>query len=215
MRYPPGMRAGRLLPSSLSPDVSTAIPTVVPGNPHMLTAGRGAPSLDYYMRRPDANHNICGRGAESQRACKDQSDQTLKNHNTALLTFVSQSCELIQQRVRYPAHLRCKHWQCTCVAACTPYYAITRLRWYRQKSALHVHLLYLPAPLRIQIGRFGEVPDQLALNLLQRTEHMTEVDSQSKRREIARVAVLYGAVILHVALIGSPWVPLSSWVLRF
>ena len=78
------------------------------------------------------------------------------------------------------------------------------------KSALDVHLLYLPAPLRIQIGRFGEVPDQLALNLLQGTAHMTEVDSQSKRREIARVAVLYGAVILHVA---AHWIAVGAIVL--
>src|ERR1019366_2113282 len=39
MRYPAGTRTWRLFPPSLLPTVSVAIPTMVPGHPHMVTAG--------------------------------------------------------------------------------------------------------------------------------------------------------------------------------
>jgi hypothetical protein len=53
----------------------------------MVTAGRRRPFLDFNARGRNANHNIGRRGAEGQRAYKNQSDQSLKNHNT--LSFFS------------------------------------------------------------------------------------------------------------------------------
>src|ERR1035441_5818664 len=80
MRYPVGTRAGRLFPPSLVPGVSVAIPTLVPGNPHMVTGGARRPPLDDCTRWRQANHNIGSHGAEGQGACKKQSHQSLKNH---------------------------------------------------------------------------------------------------------------------------------------
>jgi hypothetical protein len=53
----------------------------------MVTAGRRRPLFDYNTGWRDLNHNIGRHGAEGQRACKNQSDQSLKNHNT--LSFLS------------------------------------------------------------------------------------------------------------------------------
>src|ERR1039458_4397533 len=81
MRYPMGMPPWRLFPPSRTPGVSVAIPTMVPGYPHMVRAGPRRPPLHYDMGWPDANHNFRRRrGAEDQRARKHQSDQSLKNH---------------------------------------------------------------------------------------------------------------------------------------
>jgi len=41
--------------------------------------------LDYDMGWRDANHNLGSRGDDGQRACKKQSDQSLKNHDTLSL----------------------------------------------------------------------------------------------------------------------------------
>src|SRR5450756_1527221 len=81
MRYPVGTRTRRLFPPSLVPTVSVAIPTLVPGNPHMLTARCPPPPLIHRSRWPDANHHVGRYGAEGQRACKNQSQQSLKKHN--------------------------------------------------------------------------------------------------------------------------------------
>src|SRR5450759_258352 len=81
MRYPVGTRTWRLFPPSLVPTVSVAIPCLLPGNPHVLTAGRPPPPLIHSTGWPDANHHVGRRGAEGQRACKNQSQQSLKKHN--------------------------------------------------------------------------------------------------------------------------------------
>ena len=80
MSYPVGTRTWRLFPPSRGPGVGVAIPTLVPGNPHMVTAGRRRPLLDYNTRWRDANHNIGRHGTEDHRACKNHSDQSFKNH---------------------------------------------------------------------------------------------------------------------------------------
>jgi hypothetical protein len=82
MRYPAGTRLWTLLPPSLIPGVSVAIPTLVPGNPHMVTAGSPPTLLDVNTGWSDANHNIGRCGAEGQRGCKNQSHQSFKNHTT-------------------------------------------------------------------------------------------------------------------------------------
>ena len=46
MRYPAAMRPWRLFPPSREPGVTLAIPTLVPGNPNMVTAGPRRPSFD-------------------------------------------------------------------------------------------------------------------------------------------------------------------------
>jgi hypothetical protein len=82
MRYPVGTRPWRLFPPSPVPGVSVAIITMVPGNPHMVTAGPPHPPFSYSTGWRDANYNIGRRSAEDQRACKNQSYQSLKKHNT-------------------------------------------------------------------------------------------------------------------------------------
>jgi hypothetical protein len=48
----------------------------------MVTARRWRPFLDYKAGWRDANHNIGRCGAEGQRPHKNQSNQSLENHNT-------------------------------------------------------------------------------------------------------------------------------------
>jgi hypothetical protein len=84
MGYPMGTGPRRLFPPSRGPDVSVAFPTMVPGNPHMVTAGPRRTPLVYSMGWRDANHNIDGCGVERERACKNQSDQSFKKHNANL-----------------------------------------------------------------------------------------------------------------------------------
>jgi len=48
----------------------------------MVTAGPRRPPFDYSMGWRDANDNLTRRSAESQRACENQTDQSLKNHDT-------------------------------------------------------------------------------------------------------------------------------------
>src|ERR1019366_631621 len=81
MRYPAGTRTWRLFPPSLVPTVCVPIPTLVPGTPHMLTAGRPPPPLVPSTGWPDANHHVGRQGTEGQRASKNQSQQSLKKHN--------------------------------------------------------------------------------------------------------------------------------------
>ena len=78
--YPAGMRPGRLFPSSRRPGVRVAVPTLVTRNPHMVTAGRRRPSLDYNTGWRNTNHNIRGYGAEGQSTRKQQPDQAFRNH---------------------------------------------------------------------------------------------------------------------------------------
>src|SRR5271169_5473503 len=82
MRYPAGARPRRLFPLSRGPGVRVAIPPLIPGNPDMGIAGRRRPLFDYNTRGRDLNHNIGRYRAEGQRPCKNQSDQSLHNHNT-------------------------------------------------------------------------------------------------------------------------------------
>lgn len=86
MSYPVGMRPRRLFPTSLGPNVRVAIPTLVSGNPNMGAARRRSPPFDDHMGRRDANENI-GRCRENHRPCKNQSDQSFKNHNSSLPTI--------------------------------------------------------------------------------------------------------------------------------
>src|ERR1039457_5981375 len=62
------VRLWRLFPSSLVPGVSVAIPTMVSGNPHMVTAGSPPAPLDVNPGRSDANPNLGRRGAPGPRA---------------------------------------------------------------------------------------------------------------------------------------------------
>src|ERR1017187_10026926 len=80
MRYPALVRLWRHFPPSLVPSVSVAIPTMVPGNPHMVTAGSPTAPLDMNPGWRYANHNLGRRGAHGQRAYKNQSQQSFKNH---------------------------------------------------------------------------------------------------------------------------------------
>src|ERR1035438_9431873 len=81
MRDPALVRLWRHFPPSLVPSVSVAIPTMVPGNPYMITAGRGATPLDTNPGWRNADHNLGGgRGTEGQRAYKNQSQQSFKKH---------------------------------------------------------------------------------------------------------------------------------------
>jgi len=88
MRYPVGMRTWRLFPPSRGPDVGVAIPTMLPGNPYVVTTGWWRPPLDHCMWRPDPNYNIGGAGAESQRTHKNQSHQSFKNHKYPFLSSI-------------------------------------------------------------------------------------------------------------------------------
>src|ERR1035441_1384719 len=55
---------------------------MVPGNPHMVTAGRRSAPLDVNPGWSDANHNLGRRRAQGQCAYKNQSHQSFKNHTT-------------------------------------------------------------------------------------------------------------------------------------
>src|ERR1039458_10193619 len=79
--YPVGMQPWRLLPHSRRPGIRVAIPAMIPGDPNILAPGRRRPPFDYKMRWRDPNHNLGHNGADSQRACNNQTDQSLKNHN--------------------------------------------------------------------------------------------------------------------------------------
>src|ERR1019366_1972361 len=80
VRDPALVRLWRHFPPSLVPSVSVAIPTMVPGNPHMVTAGSPTGPLDMNPGWRYANHNLGRRGAQGQRAYKNQSQQSFKNH---------------------------------------------------------------------------------------------------------------------------------------
>ena len=80
MGYPVGTHPWWLFPPSLDPNVMSAIPIVISLNPHMVAARPRAPPLDHHARWRDANHNLACHSAEGQRACKNQSDHSLKNH---------------------------------------------------------------------------------------------------------------------------------------
>src|ERR1035441_1503568 len=81
MRDPALTRPWRHFPPSLVPSVSVAIPTMVPGNPYMITAGWRSTPLDANAGWSDTNHNLGGGcGTEGQRAYKNQSQQSFKNH---------------------------------------------------------------------------------------------------------------------------------------
>src|ERR1019366_1601787 len=99
MRYPAGMPPWRLFPPSRAPGVSVAIPTLVPGNPPIVTAGRRPPRFDYSTGWRDANHNIGRRGAEGQRACKANPINRLKSITHP--SFLVPNCEPIRQQSAY------------------------------------------------------------------------------------------------------------------
>lgn len=64
MRYPAPMGLWRLFPAARSPGISFAIPSVVSGDPHMVTAGCRPASLNHSMRRGNAYYNIGCHSAE-------------------------------------------------------------------------------------------------------------------------------------------------------
>jgi hypothetical protein len=101
MCHPVGMVPWRPFPPSRAPDVGVAIPTMVPGDPNIFTAGRRPPPFDYSMGWPDANHNIARRSAEGQRARKNQSDQSRQNHSTLFLLL--KPANEFQHQVRLPS----------------------------------------------------------------------------------------------------------------
>src|ERR1019366_1084568 len=80
MRYPAGISLWTLFPPSLVPRVSVAIPTLVAGDPHMVTAGSPPVPLDVNAGWSDANHNLGGRGAQGKSTYKNQPQQSFKNH---------------------------------------------------------------------------------------------------------------------------------------
>ena len=99
VRYPAGTRPWWQFPPPCVPGVGIAIPTVVPGNPHMVGAGGRPPRFDYSRGWRDAHHNFGHRGAESQPACKNQTDQSLINHNNSPFLTV----HVIQEHVHSPS----------------------------------------------------------------------------------------------------------------
>lgn len=80
----------------------------------MVAARRRRASFVHSTRRRDANDNLACSGAEGQRASKNQSDQSLKNHNNALpflcvkieLPSSSSSKGVIDEQQRYRAENR-------------------------------------------------------------------------------------------------------------
>lgn len=90
MRYPVGTPPWWLLPPSRVPGVCVAIPAMVPGHPHMVATRSRPPPLDDHMRWPNADKYVGRRGAEHQRTCKNQSDQSL-NHILTTLRAVSRA----------------------------------------------------------------------------------------------------------------------------
>jgi hypothetical protein len=58
---------------------------MVPGNPHVLTAGRRGPRFDYSTGGRDADHNFGRNSAAGQRACKNQSDESRQSHSNLFL----------------------------------------------------------------------------------------------------------------------------------
>src|ERR1039458_10236220 len=92
MRYPAGTWPWRLFPPSRGPGVRVAIPTLVSGNPDMVTAGRRRPLLDLNTGRRAFNHNIGRDIGEGHRARQNQPEQSFKNHNTLL--FLGQNREM-------------------------------------------------------------------------------------------------------------------------
>src|ERR1017187_3815853 len=103
MRYPAGVRLWRLLPPSLVPVVGVAIPTMVPGNPHIVTSGLRSTVLDVNAGRSDANPNLSGgRAAEDQRAYKNQSHQSFKNHTKISFSTYTRNTHCYPKRFSAP-----------------------------------------------------------------------------------------------------------------
>ena len=82
MGYPVGAGPRRLFPSSGSPNVGVAVPTVIPGDPHMGTAGPRTPIFDYDMGWRDADYHIGRRGAKGQHSRKHKAGQSFQTHKS-------------------------------------------------------------------------------------------------------------------------------------
>jgi hypothetical protein len=80
---------------------------MIPGDPNILAPGRRRPPLDYKMRWRDPNHNLGHNGADSQRACNNQTDQSLKNHNAfSFSSYQTPSQSKAGATKQFPALLR-------------------------------------------------------------------------------------------------------------
>jgi len=97
MRHPAGIPLWTLFPPSLVPGVSVAIPTLVSGNPHMVTAGSPPALLDMNPGWRDANHNLGGRRPQGQGTNKDQSHQSFKNHITISFYAIHRATALLSK----------------------------------------------------------------------------------------------------------------------
>lgn len=91
MRYPMSVRAGRHFPSSRHPDISTAIPAVISGDPDIARAGRWDACLNDWMRRPHSNHHFLPNCSDSYDTCEQNPHQCLLQHN--LCSFFFATCE--------------------------------------------------------------------------------------------------------------------------
>jgi len=66
----------------------------------VVAAGRRRPPLDQDTRRRNANHNLGCRGAEGQRARKNQTHQSLENHNILPSSIAGRTRRRFSARVR-------------------------------------------------------------------------------------------------------------------
>ena len=105
MRYPPAMRPWWFFPPSLDPHVTLAIPIVISLNPYVIAARWMTAIFENDVGWRDANHHLGCRRDDSQRAGKNQSNQSLRNHNMLSLSE-AQNANPIRRLVRYQALLR-------------------------------------------------------------------------------------------------------------
>src|SRR5689334_16477795 len=81
MRYPMGVRTRAGLPSAGFPLVGPAVPTMVTGNPDMISTRRRGSPLDSNVRWPDADHDVGCSCAEHQYPSEDKPDHNSTKHN--------------------------------------------------------------------------------------------------------------------------------------
>jgi len=84
VRYPSGVRTRPGLPSAAFPSIGVPAPTMIAGNPHMVSTGRRRPSLDSSEGRRDSNHDIGGWRAECQYSSENTPHQSSTKHIDSL-----------------------------------------------------------------------------------------------------------------------------------
>jgi hypothetical protein len=77
MRNPVSVRTRRQFPPSGNPNIRSSVPAVITGYPYVAVTWRYPPLLNHGMRRRHSNHNLLAERAEGQKACENNSDQSL------------------------------------------------------------------------------------------------------------------------------------------